>query len=67
MGQQNLLREILKGRQPHVSPGAADVVHELQEGPVIVNVPNQIRQKNQKRDDSAKPEPLIQKHAPLFS
>src|SRR5580704_636912 len=65
MNQQRLLQEILRQRKDDIAPVFANVVHQLDEGPVIVNVPKQVGQKNQEGRKPAQPHPRTEKDAAL--
>ncbi len=67
MNQQRLLEEILRQRKHDIAPIRADIVHQLDERPVIVNVPKQVRQKDQESREPAKPKPRTEQRAALRS
>src|SRR6267378_3954465 len=65
VNDKNLLGEIGRGRKDHVAAVGLDVVHELRKGPVILNIPEKIRKKNQKGERAAEPDPFRRKNAAL--
>src|SRR6266436_9128233 len=66
MGNEDLLREVRRGRKDHVAAFGFDIVHEFRKGPVILNIPEKIRKKNQERERAAEPDPLAGKDAALL-
>src|SRR5258706_1047926 len=66
MYDENLLGEISRGRKDQVAAVGLDVVHELRKGPVILNIPEKIRKKNEKGERAAEPDPFPGKNAALF-
>src|SRR5258708_7686614 len=65
--QQCLLKEVLSKRKHNVTAFGSDAVHQLDERPSVVNVPKQVRQKNEECSRSAQPDPLVQEGAALLS
>src|SRR5437660_1681084 len=65
MQQQNLLGEEFKRRESHVSSAGPDVGHQFEKRPVIVDIPNQVRQEDQKCGNATQPEPLLQQNTAL--
>src|SRR5437868_13145660 len=65
--QQCLLQKELAGRQPDVAAICLDVSHQLQEWSLVMNVPQQIRQKNQECSQASKPNPFTGKYTPVLS
>src|SRR5437870_3449978 len=65
MQQQNLLGEEFKRRESHVSSTGPDVVHQFEKRPVIVDIPNQVRQEDQKCGNATQSEPLLQQNTAL--
>ncbi len=65
MNDEHLLSEIGGRREHDVAAVGLDVVHELDEGPVMANIPENIRKKNQKCEPAAEPEPFVCKDAAL--
>src|SRR5271154_6253806 len=65
MHENRLLNEVLAGAEDHIAAFGANIVHQLEEGPVVVEVPEQIRKKNQERGDAAEPEPFVEQKASL--
>ena len=49
-----------------VAAFGADIVHQFEEGPVIADVPEQMRKENQKCGDAAEPKPFVEQEAALF-
>src|SRR5216684_2974812 len=66
MNQQSLLKEVLARGEYHVAAFRSDVAHQFEERPVIVNVPEEVRKKNQECREAAEPYPLVEKDAALF-
>src|SRR5262249_3894477 len=64
--QQALLQEKLERVQNNIPTRGPDVVNKLREREVVVNVPQQVRQKDQKGSEAAHPNPLIEKYAALL-
>jgi hypothetical protein len=65
LNQQGLLKEVLRQGKDHVTAFGTDVVHELEEGPLIVNIPEQVGQENQEGCAAAQPDPAIEEDAAL--
>ena len=55
----------MRQRENDVAALGADVAHQFDEGPVVVNVPQQIGKKNQEGGDTAEPDPGIEEDAAL--
>jgi len=62
-----LLKEILRQRENDIAAFGADVVHQFDKGPVIVNVPEQVGEENQECGEAAEPDPGIEEDAALRS
>ncbi len=63
---QALLQEVFERAQCDVPAFRLDVAHELEEGPVVVNVPDEIGQENQERSEAADPNPPVGEYAALL-
>ena len=48
MYQNRLLKEVFAWPEDYVAALGADVVHQLKKWPVVVNVPKQVRKKDEK-------------------
>src|SRR5260370_35136788 len=66
MDDQNLLSKVRSGRKRDVSAVGLDVMHELREGPVMLDVPKKIREKYQKRDRATEQDPFVYEKGPLL-
>src|SRR5438477_5553223 len=64
--KQCLLEEVGKRPQHHVAAFRADAPHELNERPVVLDVPEHVGKEDEEGSDSAKPDPLIEEDAPLL-
>ena len=64
--QQGLLEEVGKRSQHHVAAFGADGPHELNERPVVLDVPEHVGKEDEEGGDSAEPDPLIEEDAPLL-
>ena len=65
MKQQGLLKEVLRQGKDNVAAFGTDVVHELEEGPLIVDIPEQVGQENQEGCATAQPDPATEEDAAL--
>ncbi len=54
---QNLLGQIGRGREDDVFAGGANVIHQLEEGPVVLDVPKEVGKKDQEGDGAAREKP----------
>src|SRR5579864_8764447 len=63
----HLLHEKIDRTKHNVTALSANVVHELEKRPLIVNIPKQIRQENEKSRPDSKPYPFVQQEAALLS
>ncbi len=61
-----MLEEVGKRSQHHIPALGADAPHELNEWPVVPDVPEQVGQENEEGSESAQPDPLIEEDAALF-
>src|ERR1700719_4165028 len=66
MNQQSLLKEILKWSQHNIATFSFNVPHQFDKRPVIVDVPQQIGQKDQKSGEAPQPDPLVGEYSALF-
>src|SRR4030095_11158779 len=67
MEQENLLRKIFNWGKLNIFSRRFDVVHQFQKRPVMLHIPNQVRQKDYKRGQPADPEPFTQECFALFA
>ena len=67
MNQQNLLEDVLQRREFNIAAAGLDVAHQLQKWPVMLDVPDKVREKNQEGHNSAQPDPFASEDAPLPS
>src|SRR5690242_13945925 len=65
MNEQSLLEEVFTCRQHYVALVRANIVHELNERPVVMDVPKQIRQEDSEGDRAGNPDPFGKKYPPL--
>src|ERR1700683_195015 len=65
MDEHGLLEEISRKGQDDVAPLGADIVHQLQKRPIVLDVPEQVGKKDQKRGKSANPDPRMEKRTAL--
>src|SRR5208282_897780 len=65
MHAQDLLAEERRWSQAHIAPAVTDVVLQLQKREVMLDIPQQVRQKNEKRGRAADPEPGAGKRTAL--
>ena len=56
-----------ESKTDNVTAFRANVVHELEKRPLIVNIPKQIRQENEKSRPDSKPYPFVQQEPALLS
>src|SRR5262252_5389879 len=63
---QNLLADICERRIGDVLASDAYVVHQLEKGPVLLDVPNQIRKEEQERNGPASKKPRREQKLALF-
>src|SRR5579859_3690596 len=66
MNQQRLLEEILRQRQDHIATLGSNIAHQFDKRPVVMNVPEQVWQKNKKGREPTYPNPRIEKNAALL-
>src|SRR5258708_32137852 len=66
VNDENLLREVCRGRKDHITAIGLDVAHQLRKGPVIPDIPDDIRKENHKDECAAKPDPLLAKNIALL-
>src|ERR1700730_5893987 len=67
MNQERLLEEIFREGKDDIAAFGADVAHQLDEGPVIVNVPEQVGKENQEGGETTEPYPASEEDTPLSS
>src|SRR2546421_2829262 len=67
MNQQNLLRKVLPRGERNIAAVGFDVAHQFCKRPVVLNVPDEIRQENQESRSATQPNPFVEEKAPLWS
>src|SRR6266849_7039727 len=66
MNQQNLLEDVLQRREFNIAAAGLDVAHQLQKRPVMLDVPDEVREKNQEGHNSTQPDPFVSEDAALL-
>ena len=66
MHEKRLLEEVLSCGKHNVAALGPDVAHQFEERPVVVHVPEQVRQKYEECCQATQPNPLVQEDATLF-
>ena len=66
MNENRLLEEVFARTENHIAPFGADVAHQFKERPVVVNVPEQVREEDQERRGTAEPYPFVQEETAVL-
>src|SRR4029077_15941850 len=67
VNQQYLVKKIFGEGKDDVAAFGANVAHQFDEGPMMVDTPQKIGQEDQERGKATEPDPRIQKSAALLS